>query len=187
MLNAISPTDVFFWTGVVATSLFVIKLIIFFFTGAGSEMSMDFNVITETDTSFNFLSIETVLSFLMGFGWVGLAFYGPFKMPGWMCIFAGVVFGLFFACLYTFLMMNIKKLDHKPEFNIEEAVGAEGKAYTNIGAHCEGQAELTINEKLSVVNVINDCDEEITAFTPVKVDKVENEKLYIVRMSEKNS
>lgn len=181
MLSSISLSSVFFWIAVASTLLFILKLIIFFFTGGDSELSFDFDSVTETDTSFNFLSVESVLTFFMGLGWIGLAFYSVFFMPVWMCFFAGIMFGLLFACLYAFLMINIKKLDQKSGVKIEECVGAEGKAYVNIPPRAEGRAELTINSKLSVVKVFNDTDEQIASFTPVVVNRTDDNKLYIVK------
>lgn len=178
-LNSLTVADWFFRIGAVSTILFVIKLVLFFISGGLSELSFDFDSISETDTSFNFFTIESILLLFMGFGWVGLTFYSVWKMPLALSVFAGIVFGVLFGCLYAFLLINIKKLDETPKVTEEDYKNAEGKAYTRIFAHSEGQAELLVREQVKVLNVINDTDEEIDAFVPVKVVKVEDNKIFV--------
>lgn len=187
MLHSINLSDLFFWTGVVSTVLFVIKLSVFLITGGLSELTADFASITETDTSFNFFTVESLLSFFMGFGWVGLTFYKVWEMPIALSVFAGIAFGILFACLYAYLLINVKKLDESPKVKNNDYIGAQGKAYTNLAPHCEGQAELTINGKLSVIKVFNDTDEEISAFTPVKVVNAQDNKIFIEKSKNSNN
>ena len=178
-MQALNFSDIFLWTGIVATVLFIIKMAVYLVSGGLSELSIDFNSITETDTSFNFLSIEAILSFFMGLGWVGFVFYKIWSLPLWFSILGAIVFGIFFAALYAFLMLCVKKLDESPKIQEQDYLNAQGKAYTTIAPQSEGQAELTIKNQLSVINVFNATDEHIDAFTSVKVCKVENSKVFI--------
>ncbi len=180
-MQTMSFSDIFLWLGIVSTVLFVIKMVVYFTAGGLSELSIDFNTIAETDTSFNFLSIEAILSFFMGFGWVGYVFYHSWDLPLWFGIFGAVVFGVFFAVMYAFLMLCVKKLDETPVTKDSDYLCATGKAYTRIAPHAQGQAELTVKDKLSVITVFNDTDEQIESFTPVKVNRVEDKKIFIVK------
>lgn len=50
---------------------FVLKLIIFNFIGGDSEVFADFNTEIDTDPSFNFLSVQSIIAFLWALaGWV---------------------------------------------------------------------------------------------------------------------
>lgn len=178
-MQALDFSDVFFWIGTISTVLFVVKICIFMLVGGLPELSLDFNAIGETDTSFDFLSIEAILSFLMGFGWLGFTFFSVWKMSIWVSVLAAIFFGVLFASLYAFLMICVKKLEEIPQETAQDYIGAKGKAYTNINAHSEGQAELTINQKLKIVQVINNTDADIAAFTPVKVVNFEENKIFI--------
>ena len=178
-MQVINLADIFFWVGVVSTVFFILKLGIYLLVGGFSELTLDFNTIGETDTSFDFLSVEAILSFLMGFGWVGFLAFKMWKFSLILSILVGVVFGILLAVFYTFLMFSIKKLDKSPKLTEEDYLVAKGKAYTNIPAGGEGQAELEINRKLNVVHVFNNSNEEISAFTQVKVVKYENSKIYV--------
>ena len=62
---------------------------------------------------------------------------------------------------------------------LEECVGQQGKAYTDIQPNSEGKIEIVINKKLVVVEAISLCEEKIDAFSQIKVEKVENNKLYV--------
>ena len=76
MTLALSPESLlkgYYYLAWFATIIFVIKLAIYAVAGGGSEVFGDFNTETDTDCSFNFLSIQSILSFMMGFAWMGFA------------------------------------------------------------------------------------------------------------------
>ena len=138
--------------------------------------------LSDTDVSFDFISIQSILAFLMGFGWVGLACFVQFKLSTLISFIAAFVLGLIFMFLSAYLMFLIKKLDKRVKINLEDFVGTVGRAYTAFKPQGEGQIEITINEQLSVIEAFNMTDEEIHAFMPVKIEKVENNKIFIVRV-----
>ena len=79
----------------------------------------------------------------------------------------------------AFLMFSVRKLEKNIKKDYTTALNKIGKAYTHFAPNAEGQIEIDINEQLSVVNAINTTNEEIKAFTPIKVVKVENDTLFI--------
>ena len=79
----------------------------------------------------------------------------------------------------AYLMFCIKKLNHNVKVDLNDYVGTEGKAYTSINPNTEGQIEIVINKKLVIMPAINITEEKIEAFAPIKIEKVENNKLYI--------
>ena len=56
-----------------------------------------------------------------------------------------------------------------------------GKAYTSFAPRSMGQIEIEINGQLSVVNAMNDTDEQINSFDVIKVTKVVDDMLYVVK------
>ncbi len=175
-------TNIFLAVGVFATVFYIIKMCLFLFTGGDVEVHTDFTSICETDVSFDFLSIQSILAFMMGFGWVGLAAVSQFKLSIPISIISAVVFGLIFMFLSAYLMFLIKKLDKREKIDLQDFVGTVGRAYTAFKPQGQGQIEITINDQLSVVDAINMTDEEIHAFMSVKIEKVEDNKIYIVRV-----
>lgn len=164
-----------------STVLYVLKLIIFSIFGGDTEISTDFDTICETDISFNFLTIESILAFLMGFGWLGLAGLVKWHVSAVISLLIAAVTGLIFMFLSAYLMFCVKKLDKKIKIDLNECVGKTGRTYTSFKPYSEGQIEIEINKQLKVIEAFNSTDEEIPSFEPIEVEKVENNRIYIVK------
>jgi membrane-bound ClpP family serine protease len=163
-----------------ATIFFAIKLIIFsVFGGDGSEVHGDFNTEIDSDPTFSFISLQSILAFLMGFGWMGYACLQEFKFSQIITLLCAIGVGIVFMFLTAFLMFSVRKLEKNVKKDKATAVGKIGKAYSNFSPKGYGQVEIEINGQLMVAEAVNNEDEEIKAFDPVRVLKVENELLYI--------
>lgn len=168
------------YIAIFSTVLFVIKFLIFSLaSNDGTEVASDFDSISDTDTSFDFFSIQSILAFLMGFGWVGLAALTQWNVSTQLAIVISVVTGFVFLYMSAFLMFKVKSLNQVVKIDYEKCIGTVGKAYTTIHPNSEGQIQIEINGKLSIVNAVNSTDIEIKAFEQIKVIKFENLKLYI--------
>jgi len=178
-MTDIGIEQIYLYLGVFSTVLFALKLAIFMFAGGNFEVETDFDSITETDTSFNFLSVQSLLAFFMGFSWTGLTAITQIKTGEILSILIAIAVGLLFMFGTAYLMFAIKKLDHRPVADLTKAVGTEGKAYTEFKPHGEGQIQVDINNKFVTVDAISICEEQIAAFSQIRIEKVENNKLYI--------
>ena len=178
-LSTIDLTQGYYYIAVFATILFVIKLILFSIFGGDTEVVTDFTTEFDTDCSFDFISIQSLLAFLMGFGWTGYACTTEFNLQAVATLGCSVGCGLVFMFLSAYLMFLIKKLEKRVKKDKKTAVGKTGKAYTNIKAHGQGQVEIEVNGQLMVVDAINNTDCDINSFDIIKVVKVENEMLYV--------
>ncbi len=174
--------QVFYNIAVFSTILFAIKLAIFSFFGGDTEVNADFNSEIDTDTSFNFISVQSLLAFLMGFGWMG---YAGLVQLGWsnlVSILSAIGVGLVFMFGSAYLMFMVKKLEKTVKKDKTTAIGKTGKAYTDFAPKGNGQIEININEQLTVADAINTTDEEIKAFDSVKVVGVENDVMYVEKV-----
>ena len=165
-----------------STAFYVLKLIIFSICGGDTEVSTDFTTACETDISFNFLTIESILAFLMGFGWLGLAALTQWHTSILMSLIIAVTTGIIFMFTSAYLMFCVKKLDKKIKVNLENYIGKTGRAYTRFNPKSEGQIEIEINKQLKVINAINNSEEEIKSFEQIKIDKVEGNIIYITKI-----
>lgn len=179
MLNSENIVALFYYVAVFSTLVFIIKTLIFAFTGGDSEVFADFNSEFETETSFDFLSIQSILAFFMGFGWMGFTCLKQFGLGAKLSILSAFVFGLVLMFLSAYLMFLVKKLNKQVVKKYNECVGLTAKAYTSFAPKAEGQIEVLVNGKLSIENAVNDTDASIDAFKEVKVIKYENNKFYI--------
>lgn len=175
----------YYYLALFATICFVIKLIIFTIFGgdSGSEVSADFNTETDTDTSFGFLSLQSILAFLMGFGWMGFSALQQFKLGQLTAFLCAFVVGFIFMYGTAFLMFSVKKLEKNVKKDKTSALEKVGKAYTDFASKGQGRIEIEINGQLTVAEAINDSETEIKSFEAVKVIKVENNLLYITKIN----
>jgi len=182
MNNIINLQNMFIAISIFATVLYILKLIIFMCTGGDTEVETDFTTETDTDTSFTFLSVQSLLAFFMGFGWTGLAAVEQFKTTKTIALIAAIIIGLIFMFGSAYLMYSIKKLNQVVKKDINELKGKQGRTYTAFAPKGEGQIEINYNNKLTIMEAINLSDEKIDSFTQVKVEKIENKKIYIVKI-----
>ena len=175
---------IYYYIATFATILFVLKLLIFLVAGGDSEVSADFNTETETDTSFSFLSVQSLLAFLMGFGWMGYAALKQFELNQIISFLCAFVVGLIFMFGTAYLMFSVKKLEKHVVKDKTTAIGKIGKAYTNFAPNGNGKIEIEVNEQLTIAEAVNSTDDEIKAFDSIKVIKVENEIMYIEKSQE---
>ena len=175
-------TSTFYYIALFSTILFVLKMILFAFTGGDAEVFSDFNTEFEAETSFNFLSIQSILAFLMGFGWIGLAVLNQWKLPTAIAVSSGAIFGLILMFLSSYLMLAIKKLNKNIRKDYKACIGKEAKTYTAFKAQGEGQIEVVINGKLSVEKAKNISDNEIDAFTQITITDYKDNTFYIEKI-----
>ena len=169
----------YFYIASFATILFLIKLALYAITGGDAEVHTDVDTNIETDIAFNFISIQSVLAFLMGFGWVGLAGIKQWNMSTLHSALIATAFGLLMMTLSAYLMFCLKKLGKSVKKDYSTCVGKTAKAYTSFAPNGSGQIEIDFNGQLSIENAINSTDKEIKSFSEIKVIKFENNKLYI--------
>lgn len=170
---------IYYYIALFSTILFTLKLLIFSLTGADSEVSADFTTEIDTDCSFNFLSIQAIMAFFMGFGWMGYATLKQFSMSIIGSFFSALGVGIIFFLTTAFLMFGIKKLEKRVKKDKTTAQGKLAKAYTKFAPHGRGQIEVEINGQLTITDAINISEETINSFEIIKVIEVKNDLLYI--------
>lgn len=182
MSEYLNLQNVFLVISLFSTIFYIVKMCLFLFLGGDIEVEADFDSLTDTDPSFSFFSIQSMLAFFMGFGWVGLAALTQFDVGVLVSLVCAFLVGVFFMFLSAWLMLMIKKLDKRIVVDLNTVVGTVGKAYTSFNPKSEGQIEIVVNNKLDIWKAVNLTDEKIEAFAQIKVEKVEDNKLYIVKI-----
>lgn len=174
-------TSIFYYIAVFSTILFIVKTIIFSIFGGDSEVVSDFTTEFELETSFDFLSVQSVLAFFMGFGWIGLAGISQWHLKLIPATLIAAAFGLVLMFGSAYLMFLIKKLNKRVVKNYAACVGKTAKAYTAFHAESEGQIEVEVNGRLSIEKAFNTTQEEIEAFSEVKITDYKD-KFYIEKI-----
>lgn len=184
-ISAVTPENAFkiyYYIALFSTILFILKLIIFNFIGADSEVFSDFNTEVDTDPSFNFISFQSIVAFFMGFGWMGYAALKQFEFPMMKSVVISIIVGILFMLGTALLMFAVKKLEKNVKKDKSTAINKVGRAYTSFNPMGLGQIEIEINGQLSVVEASNNTDESINAFDLVRVVKVNDDLLYIEKV-----
>ena len=181
-ITAENAWKIYYYIAIFSTILFVLKLLLFSVVGGDSEVSADFNTETDTDCSFNFLSIQSVIAFFMGFGWMGYAALTQFSFGHKMSFLLAFAVGFMFMFMSATLMFLAKKLEKNVGNDKASAENKIGRAYTSFHPNSNGQVEVEFNGKLQVVNAMNTTDEPINSFDLVRVVKVQNDLLYIEKV-----
>lgn len=182
MPEQLTIQNVFLVISLFSTVFYILKLCLFMFVGGDVEVDADFDSIHDVDPSFSFFSVQSMLAFFMGFGWVGLAMLTQLNAGTLLSVASAFVVGIIFMFVSAWLMFLIRKLDKRIVIDLNECVGKIAKAYTAFNPQSEGQVEITINNKLDILKAVNMTDEKIDAFSQVRVEKVEDNKLYIVKI-----
>ena len=181
MQNPMDFQTILFAVACLSTLLFVLKLVMFMMGGTDSEIDSDFSSIEDSDASFNFLSIQSVLAFFMGFGWSGVAAMRQFGLGTGVSLGIAIAVGLFFMLVSAYLMHMTKKLNKIVKVDYNELKDQVAKTYTAFAPKGKGQIQVTLNKRLAIVEATNTLDEQLPAFTDVIVTKVEQNIIYITK------
>ena len=111
MLENINLQQVYLWVSLVSTTLFLIKMVVFLIVGGDAEVETDFDSFADADPSFSFFSVQSILAFLMGCGWMGLAIIEKMKTNPLLAIVITLIVGFIFMTVTAFLMFSVKKLN----------------------------------------------------------------------------
>jgi hypothetical protein len=171
---------------ILGTVLFVLKMALFLIAGdGGAEADLtDGGGIDGSDggDSFSLVSTQSILAFLMGTGWIGLAAKQEWMMDDLPALLVAVGFGTVMLLLNSFLTFKIKGLNSIPVVNMKDAIGKTGRAYTNIpkkGAGI-GQVEITVGGKQQILQASSSSD-PIKSFDSVIVESVDDSGNLIVK------
>lgn len=192
MLELYQAQPVYFSFAIAGTALFLIKTALLVMGGdtdgghAGDSFDVSFDGDTEThmtgSEAFTIFSIQSVLAFFMGAGWMGLACREEWGMDKMTSALAAAAFGFAMMFLNTWLMTKIKSLNSSSSNNMANAVGLRGRVYTQIPEKGQGmgQIELTVNGKQQILNAYSE-EKPIKSFASVLVTDIDDSGNVVVR------
>lgn len=107
--------------------------------GGGGAGDLD-----DSTGAFEFLSLQAISAFLMGFGWGGL---GAYRGSGWspmVAVLVGLVTGAAAMWLLGSMLRLLFRLQSSGNLPIYQALEAEGSVYAQIPAAGEGRGEVRV-------------------------------------------
>ena len=176
ILNVSVLSSLYLWLAIAMTFLFVLKLIAFSWFGM-DDGSGDL-VGTDVDTGFSFISLQSVLAFLMGFGWLGYTAI-KFNFSALISVIFAIVGGLILMGISVWLVFLMRKLNSTPKYDLNSLVEKTGTSYTRFDANGTGKIQIEFNGKLETFDAWNDTEEPIESFKNIKVLKIVDNKIFV--------
>ena len=169
----------YFIMAAVGTILFLLRLVVGLFGGDAGDFDAD--VDAGTDASFTLFSLLSVMAFVMGTGWMGLACRIDFGLSRAPSALISVGFGLMMMLLASGLMMLMRKLNRHIEVDPATAIGSTARVYVKLPAKGKGlgQIQVSVSGRLKTVPAASD-GKEIAAFADVKVIDARDDGTFIV-------
>jgi hypothetical protein len=131
--------------------------------------------------AFALLSVQSILAFLMGMGWSGLAARVQWHWASLPTLLMSGLFGFSMMVMTSYLMFQLRRLSREIPVDYESCVGSAGRVYLTVPAQGKGlgQVEVTVSGRLRILSASSTGD-EIPAFAPVTVMRVESDGTLLV-------
>jgi hypothetical protein len=169
----------YFVMAMVGTILFLLRLVFALFAGDAGDFDTDFEA--GTDASFQLFSLLSVMAFIMGTGWMGLACRVDWGLGRAPSVVIAVGFGLTMMLIASGLMYATRRLNREVGYDVSTAVGRTAQVYMKIPAKRKGQGKIrvAVSGRLKILEAVTE-GKEIPAFTDVKVVDVRDDETLIV-------
>ena len=121
-------------------------------------------------SGLGFLSIRTIIAFVVGFGWTGLAISRQ-GCPTWGAALAGLIVGLVMMVTILWIMRSLLKLGCSGTLDYRNAVGQSGSVYVTIpgGMASPGQVEVLVQGRLCTVQAMTRSATPLAPRSKIKV------------------
>lgn len=179
----VSDSTFYFLMAVTGTVLFTLRMLLMFFGGIddGGDFDVDSGGLEAHGGDFSLFSLFSILSFMMGAGWMGLSArlnWGMGSLPAALLAF-GFGFGLMLFSSWG--MWQMRKMSQPTVWNPRSAIGATGTVYMRIPAEKEGRGkvQVTVGGSRRTLHAVSTSG-AIESFKAVKIKDVRDDGTLIV-------
>jgi len=169
-----------------STIIFVIQLIISLTAGdsdmdAAGDHDGDFS--GDHGDGMNIFSVKSILSFLMFYGWGGLAAIEKGMHVWWGVSGISLVIGTVMMLFTAWIFFMLLKLQSSGTLNIDNALGKEAEVYLTIPAKKSGngKVQIIIQNGYKTLDAVTEDTEDIHTGSFVEVIDVVNDILVVKR------
>lgn len=165
--------DMFFqngaaWFGVPAlfgTGIFLFRLILMLAGGHAGDMH-DVHAAdphadhADSTGAFKAISFQTIMAFLMGFGWGGLAARHAMHLSFSSSILVGVLAGVGMGWFLALILKGMSDLQASGNIPLNATLGKEAEVYVSLPRRGEGhgQVKMVVADRLRIFNAISEAD-----------------------------
>lgn len=135
------------------------------------------------DIAATALSVQGILTFLMGFGYGGLALLRAADLSAPVSAIGGMVVGVGFLAVAVLLLRATRGLQSSGNVALDALVGLEAEAYTVVPAAGQGQGQIkaVVGDRQRFVYAVSD-GAEIAPRSRVAVVRVNGDNTVTVRL-----
>lgn len=183
--EALSTLQKFHWIiAVPATTIFIVQLIMTLVGGDADDFDTDGDGdFDAADDGMHIFSIRSITSFLMFYGWSGLAAIQRGGMSWWGISGISLLVGLSMMFFTAWMLYLLLKLQESGTMKLSNAIGTKGEVYLTIPPkkQGEGKVQLIIQGGLKTLDAMTEDSEEIKTGTTIEVIEIINDILIVKR------
>lgn len=167
-------TAVYLIIALIGTVLFLIRLGFTYFGGGGGDFEVDGDF--DSDASFTFFSVLSILAFFMGAGWMGLACRLDWGFGRLASSLISAGFGVVMMLLASGLSYMARRLDLTIDYDLRTAIGRTGRVYLTIPEKGQGlgQVEVSVSGRKKVISAVSEGP-RLEAFSNVRIVAVRDD------------
>ena len=191
MFDNADTLEMGFWLCAIAgTLLFALKSLLSLVGGVEHHVDVGIHAhdvahtgVDGSDAAFELLSINSILGFIMMFGWVGLSSYKQFSLGEVASICLALVAGAATMYFTASLFHNAMKLvSHGAQFKLADAIGKHGTVYNRIVGNGKGRIQIAIQNVTREIDAVSDDGVEIESGKSIEVVKVVDDETVQVKL-----
>lgn len=193
METLLAPDAIWFTVpAVVGTLFFLVRLVLLAFGGI-ADVGDDGGTVHADDPhgsgehgdsglAAQFLSVQGLTTFLMGFGWTGYAAVAGLGWTRSAAAAVGFAGGVVLVLLLGTLFRGARRLEATGTVDLTKAAGTMGEVYANIPARGDGQGQvrIVVGDRERIVNAVSAAD-ALPTRTRVRVVHVNSDRTVTVQ------
>lgn len=134
----------------------------------------------DSAASFKIFTMQSILAFFMGFGWLGLAARMEWNLGYFLSTVLAFMFGVGLMFFTAFLMSQVYRLNAVRQRNLYQTLGDDAKVYLTIPEEGKGKVQAVVDGSLRVMDAVSKSG-RIEQFKNVEVVGVEDPSTLVVR------
>ena len=134
----------------------------------------------DSAASFKIFTMQSILAFFMGFGWLGLACRIEWNLGYLPSAIVAFLFGVALLFFTAYLMSQVYRLNVVPQRNLYRTLGENAKVYLTIPAEGKGKVQAVVDGSLRTMDAVSKSG-RIEQFKEVEIVGVADESTLIVR------
>lgn len=134
----------------------------------------------DSAVSFKIFTTQSILAFLMGFGWFGLACRREWGLGYLFSVSISTAFGFGLMLFTAYLMSQVYRLNAVRTRSLYQTLGEDAKVYLTVPEQGRGKVQAVVDGSLKIVDAVSKSG-RIEQFKDVEIVGVEDRSTLIVR------